>query len=443
MRQGQSCRRRPRPGNVGLRSASFPRVSRVRATRAPLTARLAALLFLLLVLTAGPGAARENLGTERLLADVIQQRAMEAAGGPLPSQGWAVVPQIGYSPEKSANTGIKFVDRNATSARMTLDLEGSYALKLQQNASFGLVAPHFFDDRLILALEGVYTFDPTKEFFGLGNNDVGPDPLSTNEYQLLSSLATVALRPWPRLTVAFTGGYTDVRIARGRLEGDTPSTVDAFPDLVGIDGGHTNPIAFSIVYNNREEITRPTRGWNLIAKVQHVDRQLGNDFQFTRYILDASYLYPLLTRRQVLGLRVGGEYIDAQHAQVPFYELASLGGAENLRGFFFDRFLGFSRVMINGEYRLNLLDFDFFNIWRVRVDGVAFGDMGRVFIDGSELEDEFQLNSSTLPRVFRDFRYSYGGGVRIALGEAILARIDVGFSNEETGLVYLTFGHAF
>jgi hypothetical protein len=45
--------------------------------------------------------------------------------------------------------------------------------------------------------------------------------------------------------------------------------------------------------------------------------------------------------------------------------------------------------------------------------------------------------------VFHDFRYSYGAGARIALGEAILARIDVGFSDEETGLVYLTFGHIF
>jgi hypothetical protein len=54
-------------------------------------------------------------------------------------------------------------------------------------------------------------------------------------------------------------------------------------------------------------------------------------------------------------------------------------GAENLRGYWEDRFLGQSRVMINGEYRLKLFDFNFNDIWRVRIDGVAFGDMGRVF----------------------------------------------------------------
>ncbi|MGH7821562.1 MAG: BamA/TamA family outer membrane protein, partial [Candidatus Binatia bacterium] len=187
----------------------------------------------------------------------------------------------------------------------------------------------------------------------------------------------------------------------------------------------------------------PTRGWNAIVKIQHVNRHAGSDFQFTRYIVDGSYLYPLLTRRQVLGLRIGGEFIDAKRRRIPFYELSALGGAETLRGFFRDRFLGRSRVLINGEYRLGIADFDFFDIWRVRIDGVAFGDMGRVFIDEQEFSKEFRANEELVPRVFRDFRYSYGGGLRIALGAAILARIDVGFSEEELGLVYLTFGHTF
>ena len=378
-----------------------------------------------------------------MLGDVIQQGVMEQEGELAPSQGWAILPQIGYSPEKGPNAGIKFTDRNLSSKRMTLDVDGSFALKGQRKANFTLIAPHFFEDQLIAMLEGEASFDPTKEFFGIGNNEVGPDPLSTHEEQIWSALGTIALRPWPRLTIALTGGFTDVRIRRGELEDDRPSTVEAFPDLVGIRGGRTNPLAFSIVFNNREEITRPTRGWNVIFKIQHVNRNLFNDFQYTRYIIDGSYLYPLMTRRQVIGLRIGGEYIDAKQDRVPFYELSSLGGAQDLRGFFFDRFLGTSRVMINGEYRLKLLDFDFFNVWRVRVDGVAFGDMGRVFFDDAEFSREFRLNSDTVPRVFRDFRYSYGFGTRIALGEAILARIDVGFSDEEIGLLYLTFGHMF
>jgi len=406
--------------------------------------RLAAsLLSALLLLVASPAAARENLSTEGLLSDVIQQATMEEEGAIERSQGWAALPQVGYSPEKGPNGGIKFTDRSATPERLMIDIEGSYAAEGQRNASLAVVAPHFFGDNLIAALEARYSFDPAKEFFGLGNNEVGPDPLSTHEFRLLSAVGTLAARPLPRVTLALSGGVTDVRIRRGGLEGSRPSTVEGFPDLVGIRGGQTNPISFSIVYNNREEITRPTRGWSLTAKVQHVNRQLGNDFHFTRYIFDGSYLYPLMTRSQVIGLRIGGEFLDSKRRRLPFYELSSLGGAQDLRGFFDERFLGRSRVMINGEYRLKLFDFDFYEIWRVRVDGVVFGDMGRVFLNDSDLTNEFKVDRELLPRLFQDFRYSYGGGTRIALGEAILARIDVGFSDEEKGLVYLTFGHMF
>jgi outer membrane protein assembly factor BamA len=151
---------------------------------------------------------------------------------------------------------------------------------------------------------------------------------------------------------------------------------------------------------------------------QRVDHALGNDFEFTHYILDVSYLLPLLTPRQVLGIRVGGEFIDGDVRDIPFFELASLGGSKDLRGFFQDRFLGKHRIMVNLEYRLKLLDFRFFNMTHARIDGVLFGDAGRVF-QTKELSDEFKINGD-LP-----------------------GRLAVGFSEEESGLVYLTFGHTF
>ena len=407
-------------------------------------AGLLALLLAAMALRGGEAHARENLETERALGEILMEPEEQTAPTIRPKdRSWAILPQVGYSPEKGPNAGLKLVDRDFTAAGLTLDIDGIYAFERQQKYDVSLVAPELLDGFLIAMIEGKYLFDPTKEFFGLGNNEVGPDELSTHEYQLAQGLVTLAARPWPRLTLALTGGMTDVNVKRGDLQDDTPATVDVFPRLVGIDGGRTNPLAFSIVFNNREDVTRPTRGWSFAAKIQHVNRELGNDFHFTRYIVDGSYLLPLITRRQVLGLRVGGEFIDAKKGDVPFYELASLGGADDLRGYFQDRFLGSSRVMINGEYRLMLFDFDFLELWRVRIDGVAFGDMGRVFIDEGELRDEFAVDPDLVPRLFRDFRYSYGGGLRFALGGALIARVDVGFSDEETALTYLTFGHTF
>ena len=114
-----------------------------------------------------------------------------------------------------------------------------------------------------------------------------------------------------------------------------------------------------------------------------------------------------------------------------------------MRGFFPDRFLGTSSSSFNVEDRIKLGGFNFMRLWDVQIDGVLFGDAGRVYISDYELAHEFRRKAAELPQVFNDFRYSYGPGLRIAIGEAIVARLDVGFSNEQTGLVYLVFGQTF
>ena len=79
----------------------------------------------------------------------------------------------------------------------------------------------------------------------------------------------------------------------------------------------------------------------------------------------------------------------------------------------------------------------------MRIDGVGFVEAGRVFLDNDDISDQFVLDDQLIDRLTDNFQYSYGGGLRIALGQALLARIDVGFSDEESALVYLAFGHTF
>jgi outer membrane protein assembly factor BamA len=253
----------------------------------------------------------------------------------------------------------------------------------------------------------------------------------------------LAARLSRRFTLVGAVAYNDVRIRRGARADDTPSTKDLFPDLAGIRGGTTNPISVSLIFDDRDDVTRPTRGWNVIAKYDRVDRGFGNDFEFNRYILEASYLYPLLTRRQVIGVRGAGEYVDSKRRETPFFELSSLGGGDDMRGYFPERYLGKAKVIAGAEYRLKIFDFNFFDIWDVKIDGVGFFDAGRVFLDEDDLAATFGVDETALPKLKDRIRLSYGGGVRFALGEAILARIDVGFSEESRGLVYLVFGHTF
>jgi outer membrane protein assembly factor BamA len=390
----------------------------------------------------GDAEARDDLQTELAIIDLMQSLDADDAQA-AKSKSWALLPQVGYSPDQGINAGLKFTDRDFFNSGLTLDLDGVVATEGQQSYKFMLMQPNFAEGRLMTILQTAFFSDNTEEFFGLGDNDLGPDPISTHKRQSIGGSATLAWRLWEQLSLAFGVGFWRTDVTDGKASDDppVPFTPTLFPNLTGIDGGDTAPLSFSLIFNNRKDITRPTRGWSLVASIAHVDKSLGSDFQFTRYTFEASYLIPLLTRRQVFGLRVGGTYIDGDIEDIPFYELGYLGGANTLRGYFKYRFLGRSVALATAEYRLKLLDFQFLDLWQVRIDGVGFVEGGHVFISDADIAN--QLGSGFVSTVGGEIRYSYGGGLRFALGQALVARVDAGFSEEEGALFYLTFGHTF
>jgi outer membrane protein assembly factor BamA len=407
-------------------------------------ARVTCLATAVLIAAVKPVHAIEELGAEEDVAELLPSRFPGQETPPdLSERKWAVLPILGYGPDTGALAGGKFEDRDIAESGTTLDLEASYALNKQQSVALSIGSPHLLDDRFLLLLRAKYYMDPQRDFFGLGNNDVGPQPASTNLFQEIGGALTVGWRPFERVAFNFAVGVRQVHIRNGDRNDSIPFTPEAFPNLPGVKGGVVNPLALSLVWNTRDDIVRPTHGWRVILKAIHTDRALFSDFEFTRYVFDAGYLRSFSDGRQVVGLRVDGEWINAPSQDIPFWELSELGGEDTLRGFFPHRFVGKARALLNGEFRFRITEFDFYHLWHVRWDGVLFGDGGRVFISQSDVRDEFHLNSNIFGRIIGDFQYSYGVGVRIALSEALCARIDVGFSEEETGLVYLSFGQTF
>jgi outer membrane protein assembly factor BamA len=389
--------------------------------------------------------ALEGLEAEESISDFLPEVYPLPEPETVRTRGWAILPEFGYAPDTGPLAGAKYAHRDVYKGT-TLDFEGTYALNLQRSLALSVGSPHLLDDRLLILLRGKYYFDPQREFFGLGNNDYHEDPelLATYEFQELAAGLTIGWRPFQRLAFNFALGLRHIDIERGKREDNRPFVQDtSFRDMTGIEGGSANRLALSLVWNNRDDVLRPTRGWRIILKVSHTDKALQSDFEFTRYVLDAGYLYSFFDRRLIAGMRVNGAYINGPGREVPFWELEELGGQDTMRGFFPHRFLGKERVLLNGELRFLISEFDFYKLWHVKLDGVVFGDGGRVFLDTSDIRNEFSLNSEIFDRVLSNFQYSYGTGVRIALSNALVARIDVGFSNEETGLVYLSFGQTF
>ncbi len=401
-------------------------------------------LALLCASAATRAPAMEELETEETISELLEERPVPREEQETAEQRrWALLPEFGYGPDTGPMAGAKITDRDIYGSGATFDLEGTYALKEQQGLTVALASPHLLEDRVIVQLRTRYRLDPQREFFGVGNNEVGPDPASTHLVQDTSGTIGAGWRAFQRLSFNAEIALRKVDIRRGNRKDDFPFTPDAFPTLPGVHGGTINRFGVSLVWDTRDSVGRPTRGWRTILKIAHTDKALFSDFEYTRYVLDVGYLRSFVDRRYIVALRANGAWIDGPSEQIPFWELEELGGSDTLRGFFPHRFLGKGRVLLNGEFRFRVTEFDFFNLWHVRLDGVLFGDGGRVFIDQSEVHDEFHLNEDIFGRSLSDFQYSYGGGIRIALAEALVARIDAGFSDEETGLIYLSFGQTF
>jgi outer membrane protein assembly factor BamA len=425
------------------------------------TAGLVVLLALL-----RPVAAIEGLEVEEDISDLLPSK-FPGEGQPhdTATRPWAILPQFGYGPDSGFLFGAKFAHRDFGAQGLAVDVDGTYAVQEHQNLAVSVASPHLLNDRLLFVLRVKYHYDPQRDFFGLGNNELldcshssspeclcdpsqpgYPDcpqggPLSTNAFQDIGGAITIGWRPFERVAFNFAVGLRDVQIRRGERKDKIAFTVDKYPDLPGIDGGVVNPVVASLVWNTRDEVTRPTRGWRVILKVIQANHAFS-DFKFTRFIADAGYLRSFGHERYVFGLRANGEWVESPQ-EAPFWELTELGGDQTLRGFFPHRFVGKSRILLNGEFRGRISTFDFRRLWNVRIDGVLFGDGGRVFINKDELRDEFHIDEDIIGRVLQDFQYSYGCGLRIALSEALVARIDAGFSDEETGLLYLSFGQMF
>jgi outer membrane protein assembly factor BamA len=393
---------------------------------------------------AAPCAAIDRLENDETVAGLlVTPPASRDEDETASTRRWALLPQLGYGPDTGALAGVKFTSRDLFDTGATLDLDGVYSVNGQQGYSVVLGSPFLLENRLLMMAQTYYYLDPQREFFGLGNNDQGPTPASTNLIQDFGGSVTIGWRLFDRLALNLELRARDVSIRNGERDGDVPFTPVRFPNLPGIDGGVVVPVGLSLVWNNRDDLLRPTRGWRSILKATHANGAWGSDFEYSQFIVDLGYLRSFLDDNLVLALRMNGEYIQAPPDRVPFWELSELGGDDTLRGFFPYRFLGTSRILFNLEMRFPIADFDFFGLWDVDVDGVAFADSGRVFIDDDDLEEEFSVDDELLSRIIDDFQYDYGGGLRIALSDALVARIDVGFSDEETALVYLQFGQTF
>jgi len=190
-------------------------------------------------------------------------------------------------------------------------------------------------------------------------------------------------------------------------------------NVIGRNGYHVSGLGLSLTYDTRNNAFSPDKGVMLQFYFDHFAPFFGSDYQYTNYVIDLRRFLRIY-KQQVLALQIFGSF---NAGEVPLRSLAYLGGASTMRGYYAGRYRDKNAAVIQAEYRIPLF-------WRV--GAVGFGDIGNV---GPELSD---VN-------FRHFKYSYGGGFRVALNqkEKLNLRLDYGIAKGSSQGFYLQLGEAF
>jgi outer membrane protein assembly factor BamA len=211
--------------------------------------------------------------------------------------------------------------------------------------------------------------------------------------------------------------YTDHTIEDG--DGTYVSTLDEYPTTVGLDGAALLGIGGSVALDTRDNALYPSKGTLAEFSVAVFNQVNGDDYGFTRYGLELSHCLTLLRPGRVFAVRLMGEVNTrlSDDKDTPFFERASLGGDYDLRGYSTGRFRDKDMILMNLEYRYPVWEAERDN--RGAVDAVIFADIGRVFND---------LKEDT----FKDYKVSYGFGIRARTMESFIFRAEIARSSEET-----------
>ena len=327
------------------------------------------------------------------------------------------VPIISYSQEAGNVIGLAKFNAFSLSKKDTISLpsklSGSVSFSTKGRVNVNIGNDLIFKENLYFILSTFRYEKQPQYLFGIGN-DVTIDNIEevTNEH--IEFNINVLRRIYRKLYVGFgleIDDYIDVK---------TESDSFLIEDMVtGVNGGTNFGLGIAIIWDSRDNRYNAHSGSLLKTSFMFYNKSLGSAFQFNRFELDArKYFNPW--RKHVIAMQATTTHL---YGDVPFYDLALLGGESKMRGYYKgglrDNFLVDSQV----EYRMP--------VWKI-LGLVGWVGTGRV-------ADSFKAMQ------LKDLWISYGGGLRIKVDSEndINIRIDAGFGNNGINGVYFNFSEAF
>ncbi|MCP9463827.1 MAG: outer membrane protein assembly factor [Nitrospira sp.] len=289
----------------------------------------------------------------------------------------------------------------------------SWSEKIERRFLVSYVDPGFSNGRYNIGFSVSHFKNATVRFFGLGpttplydeTNYTASETRFNWKFGIYANEVTqVAFSQRFRHMDAIDPGAT-------RL----PFTGARFPTVSGVEGATILGERISFHYDTRNNLVTPTDGMAVTAyaEINH-NFHPGAQPLYSRYGVEIKKLFASESKRAILVVR--GDFQATIGTDVPFYELSSLGGQNNLRGYGVDRYIDKHLVAFSVEERIHVL--------RTRLAGVMADFEIAPFVDTGQVFNSFKDVS------FKDYRVTPGIGFRGIIRPNVVGRIDYGFSKE-------------
>ncbi len=271
--------------------------------------------------------------------------------------------------------------------------------------------------------KGLFGYDRQEKepFYGIGPHTSRGDGTS---YRITTTKVGAAagyeFSPTIDLETGFDYRKVDIlnRVHDGK--GDIRTTF-AGHNIPGLSGGDLLDYSLTLGRDTRDSKDEATRGSYQKLLFRFTDGTNGSPARYFKYQIDMAKYFRLASPRRILVARLFAEHNQTIDGQLPFFDMAKLGGAgtnvrdsETLRSFVYNRFYGQSALLLNLEYRYTVMEYKEF-----KVKTAFFSDTGEVFGKIHQFH-------------FADLRESYGVGFYLSYTNNTLVNFSVAHGNEGT-----------
>jgi outer membrane protein assembly factor BamA len=252
-------------------------------------------------------------------------------------------------------------------------------------------------------------------FYGIGN-----DTREESQENYTANVSGIKLDGMKSLTGDLYAGLL-LEIENNRIvEYDTGRhAILPLGTIPGSDHSVISGIGIGLAWDSRKDILLPSSGGFYQFRVVWFNQAMGSTHPHAKWILDLRK-YGSMGRDHLLRFQIYGKFINGK--EVPFRNMAQLGGDKLLRGYFKGRYRDHNMILAQAEYQSP-------PIWRIRF--AAFAGIGDVFHSVSTL-DRFRPK----PSAGIGFRY------KIFRDRRINARLDLAAGKKDQG-IYLGILEAF